>query len=197
MRSLWPRNFYSGGPEDSKVTLWPNTSFFTKVLSSNYVNTPVILPAFHSVDLQVRQELYPVRSLHVYVDRTDPWRTTDQLFVCFSDRDKGSPVSKSRLAHWITEVITSSYASAHKVLPNPVKCHSTCSVATSWAALRGVPAHRNLLGGNLELTFHVLHVSIDLVLFRPQTAAQSSTGWRTTHKKERHLISLKLRIGIK
>ncbi len=126
------------GPEESKVTLWPNPVFLPKVLSSNYVNTPVILPAFHSVDLQMHQELCPVRSLHVYVDRTTPWRTTDQLFVCFSDRDKGSPVSKSRLAHWITKFITSSYASAHKVLLNPVKCHSTRSVATSWVALRGV-----------------------------------------------------------
>ncbi len=126
------------GPEDSKVTLWPNPAFLPKVLSSNYVNTPVILPAFHSGDLQMHHELFPVRSLRVYVDRTAPWRTTDQILVCFSDRGKGSPVSKSRLAHWITKVITSSYASAHKVLPNPVKCHSTRLVATSWAALRGV-----------------------------------------------------------
>ncbi len=36
------------------------------------------------------------------------------------------------------DLLMSSYASAHKVLPNPVKCHSTRSVATSWAALRGV-----------------------------------------------------------
>ncbi len=102
----------------------------------------------------MRQELCPVRSLRVHVDRTAPRRTSDQLFVCFSDRDKGSPVSKNRLAHWITEVITSSYASAHKVLPNPVKCHSTRSVATSWAFTRS-SAYRHLRSGNLELTFHI------------------------------------------
>ncbi len=101
----------------------------------------------------MRHELYPVRSLRAYVDRTAPWRTTDQILVCFSDRDKGSPVSKSRLAHWITEVITSSYASAHNVLLNPVKSHSTRLVATSWASLRGVQLLRR---GNLELTFHVI-----------------------------------------
>lgn len=125
------------GPEDSKVMLWPNPAFLPKVLSSNFANTPLILPAFHSVR-GMNQELCPVRSLRLYVDRTASWRTTDQLFVCFADRSKGSPLSKGRLAHWITEVITCSYVSAHRVLPDPVKCHSTRSVATSWAALRGV-----------------------------------------------------------
>ncbi len=93
-----------------------------------------------------------------------PGELLNNYFVCFSDPNKGSPVSKTRLAHWITEVITSSYASAHEVLSNPVNCHSTRSVATSWAALWGV----QLTDAHLPR----FQVSIDLMLFLPQTVAQ-------------------------
>lgn len=109
--------------------MWPNPAFLPKVLSSIYTNTTYILPAFHSADMGIRQELCPVRSLRMYIDKTASWRTTDQLFVCLTGSSKDSPVK--RQTHWITEFITKFYASACKVLSNPVKCHSTRSVATS------------------------------------------------------------------
>ncbi|KAG1953714.1 hypothetical protein F2P79_009250, partial [Pimephales promelas] len=42
--------------------------------------------------------LCPVRSLRFNVDRTDSFRTSDQLFVCYGGQQKGEAVSKLSMA---------------------------------------------------------------------------------------------------
>lgn len=53
--------------------------------------------------------LCPVCSLQQYVDRTQSFRTSEQLFVSYSGQQKGKAVSKHRMAHWIVDAITFSY----------------------------------------------------------------------------------------
>lgn len=125
------------GPEDSQVTLWPNPAFLPKVLSPQFANQPIVLAAFRPDD-EPRSELCPVRALRQYVSQTAQWRKTDQLFIRFGECGKGAPLSKQRLAHWVSEAITSAYRFADKTAPASARCHSTRAVATSWAALRGI-----------------------------------------------------------
>ncbi len=49
--------------------------------------------------------LCPVCALRLYVDRTQSFRTSYQLFVCYGGQQKGKAVSKQRLAHWIVDAI--------------------------------------------------------------------------------------------
>lgn len=65
-------------------------------------------------------------------------RKTDALFVCYGGHVKGCAVSKQRLAHWVVDAILQAYKS-RGLCPPKVTCHSTRSMSTSWAALRGVP----------------------------------------------------------
>ncbi len=53
--------------------------------------------------------LCPVRALRIYVDRTAQWHGSDQLFMCFGGKSKGSAVSKQRMSHWIVEAISLAY----------------------------------------------------------------------------------------
>ncbi len=79
--------------------------------------------------------LCPVRAF--YVDRTQSFRTSDQLFVCFGGQQKGRAVSKQRLAHWIVEAIVLAYQARRLPCPLGVRAHSTRGVASSWALARG------------------------------------------------------------
>ncbi|KAI2656717.1 ORF V: Enzymatic polyprotein [Labeo rohita] len=81
--------------------------------------------------------LCPVRALRLYVDRTQSFRTSDQLFVCFGGRQKGNAVSKQRMAHWIVDAITLAYQAQGVPCPLRLRAHSTRSVASSWALARG------------------------------------------------------------
>ncbi len=79
-----------------------------------------------------------VRALRHYVDRTQSFRTSDQLFVCHGGRQKGNAVSKQRITHWIVDAITLAYRAQGVPCPFRLRAHSTktkCSVllgAGSW-----------------------------------------------------------------
>ncbi len=81
--------------------------------------------------------LCPVRALHIYVDRTQGFRTSDQLFVCFGGQQKGKAVSTQRLAHWIVEGIVLAYQAQRLPCPLGVRAYSTRDVASSWALAQG------------------------------------------------------------
>lgn len=51
----------------------------------------------------------------------------------------GLPLSKQRLSHWLVKVISQAYKGKGLPVPMGTRAHSTRSVATSWAALKGVP----------------------------------------------------------
>ncbi|KAK0136689.1 hypothetical protein N1851_027136 [Merluccius polli] len=113
-------------PDGSGVTLLPNPSFLPK-------RGP---PSQQATELS--EQLCPVRALREYVGATALFRKSDQLFVCYGGCRKGQPLSKQRLSKWIVEVIVHAYTSQGLPAPSNVRCHSTRSVSTSWAALKGV-----------------------------------------------------------
>ncbi len=81
--------------------------------------------------------LCPVRALRTYVDRTALWRGSDQLFVCFGSKSKGSAVTKQWMSHWIVEAISLAYKARSLTSPLRLRAHSTRAVASSQAFLKG------------------------------------------------------------
>ncbi len=88
--------------------------------------------AYPALDL-----ICPVRALRQYVDRTQSFRTSEQLFVCYEGQQKRKAVSKQRMAHWIVDAITLAYEAQGVPCPIRLRAHSTRSVALSWAMARG------------------------------------------------------------
>ncbi len=80
--------------------------------------------------------LCPVRALRCYVERTQSFRTSDQLFVCHGGWQKGNAVSQ-RMAHWIVDAIPLPYQAQGVPCPFRLRAHSARSVASSWALARG------------------------------------------------------------
>jgi hypothetical protein len=78
-----------------KVLLRPRPDYIPKVASNPFRFQQVILEAFSHTDAgSGSMDLCPVRALRIYVDRTAHWRGSDQLFVCFGGKSKGSAVTK-------------------------------------------------------------------------------------------------------
>ena len=124
--------------------MWPNPSFLPKRLSAFHVNQPINLAAFaslsgvgessHSASL-----LCPVRALRDSTFRfLQSFVKLMHYLFCHSGSRKEQALSKQRLYNWIVDTISMAYSLVGLQVPS-VKCHSTRSVSTSWAALRGVP----------------------------------------------------------
>lgn len=75
--------------------------------------------------------LCPVCALHIYMECTRSFRSSDHLFVWFGGQWKGKAVSKLRLAHWLVDTITLEYHTQGKLCPLGVRAHSTLSMASS------------------------------------------------------------------
>ncbi|KAI2644665.1 Transposon Ty3-G Gag-Pol polyprotein [Labeo rohita] len=67
-----------------------------------------------------------VRALYIYMERTQPFRRSEQLFVCYGGQQKGKAVTKQRISHWLVNAIRMAYLarglpcpleSLHKALP--------------------------------------------------------------------------------
>lgn len=128
-------------PDGSGVTLWPNTAFVPKVVSRVHSNRPLTLARFQpqsGAPGQASELLCPVRALEAYVAATAGMRRSDQLFLCYGGPKVGCPLSKQRLSHWIVDVICHAYRAGGHSLPVGLRAHSTRSVSTSWAVMRGV-----------------------------------------------------------
>lgn len=129
-------------PDGTGVTLWPNPAFLPKVLNSQFRNQVLEVVQFQppsQADQQNLLTLCPVRALRTYVNLTQTLRKShSQLFVCYGKARLGCPLSKQRLSHWLVEVISQAYTGSGLPVPLGIRAHSTRSVATSWAALKGV-----------------------------------------------------------
>ncbi len=122
------------GPAESHIFLRPRPGYVPKVPTDQVVNLQA-LPR-EEADPAIAL-LCPVCALRVYVDRTQSFRISDQLFVCFGGQQKGKAVSKQRLAHWIVEAIVLAYQARRLPCPLGVRAHSTRGIASSWALARG------------------------------------------------------------
>jgi hypothetical protein len=127
------------GPNDSKVVLKPRHGYVPKALYTPFraqVITLFALPP--SEGDQEFNPLCPVRALRNYIERSAAFRRSEQLFVCFGDRTKGSPVTKQRISRWLVDAIALAYSSLGFQSPIGVRAHSTRGVASSWAWSSGV-----------------------------------------------------------
>ncbi len=126
------------GPGNSHVILRPRPGYVPKVPTTPFRDQVVNLQALPREEADPAIALLcPVRALRIYVDRTQSFRSSDQLFVCFGGQQKGRAVSKQRLAHWIVEAIVLAYQARCLPCPLGVRAHSTRGVASSWALARG------------------------------------------------------------
>ncbi len=126
------------GPADSQIILRPRPGYVPKVPTTPFRDQVVSLQALPPEEADPALALLcPVRALRHYVDRTQSFRTSDQLFVCHGGRQKGKAVSKQRMAHWIVDAITLAYQAQGVPCPFRLRAHSTRGVASSWALARG------------------------------------------------------------
>ncbi len=126
------------GPANSHVVLRPRPGYVPKVPTTPFRDQVVSLQALPSEEADPALAfLCPVRALRLYVDRTQSFRTSDQLFVCYGGQQKGKAVSKQRLAHWIVDAIVLAYQSQDVPCPFGLRAHLTRGVASSWALAQG------------------------------------------------------------
>ncbi len=126
------------GPADSQIILRPQPDYVPKAPTTPFRDQVVSLQALPAEEADPALALLcPVRALRYYVDRTQSFRTSDQLFVFHGGRQKGNAVSKQRMAHWIVDAITLAYQAQGVPCLFRLRAHSTRSVASSWALARG------------------------------------------------------------
>ncbi len=127
-----------------KMTLRPRPGYVPKVLSTSFCSQVVTLHSFHPPPFASSEDerlhmLCPVRALKMYVDRSNIWRKSPQLLVCFGVGRCGLATSKQRISHWVRDAILLAYEVRGLPSPLSVRAHSTRSVASSQALFRGVP----------------------------------------------------------
>ncbi|XP_034065716.1 uncharacterized protein LOC117542252, partial [Gymnodraco acuticeps] len=126
-------------PGQTRVLLKPNPAFVPKVVGSC---TPIDIVAFPpplcSSEEQRPHLLCPVCALRIYMDRSKEFCCNDQLFISGANPQKGKPVTRQRLSHWIVEAIALAYTSQGLQAPTGLRAHSTRGLATSWALFKGV-----------------------------------------------------------
>ncbi|KAI2665193.1 hypothetical protein H4Q32_021409 [Labeo rohita] len=82
--------------------------------------------------------LCPVHALRIYLERTQPFRCSEQLFVCYGRQQKGKAVSKQRISHWLVDAVRTAYQAGGLPCPLGVRAHFTKGVAASAAFANGV-----------------------------------------------------------
>ncbi len=123
---------------DSSATLRPRPGYVPKVPTTPFRDQEVNLQALPLEEADPDLALLcSVHALQQYVDRTQSFRTLEQLFVCYGGQQKGKAVSKQRMAHWIVDAITLAYEAQGVPCLLRLRAHSTRGVASSWALARG------------------------------------------------------------
>ncbi len=98
------------GPADYSATLRPRPGYVPKVPTTPFRDQVVNLQALPLEEAdRALALLCPVHALRQYVNRTQSFRTSEQLFVCYGGLQKGKAVSKQRMAHSIVDAITLVY----------------------------------------------------------------------------------------
>ncbi len=98
------------GPNDSKIVLKPRYGYIPKGLSTPIRAQVITLSALPpSEQDQGLNLLCPVRELRIYIERSAPFRQSEQLFICF--------VTRQRLSRWIIGAIMLAYSSLGQKCP--------------------------------------------------------------------------------
>ncbi|KAI2647677.1 Chitin synthase 3 [Labeo rohita] len=112
--------------------------YVPKVPTTPFRDQVVTLQAISSQENDPNLNLLcPVRALRIYMEQTQPFRHSEQLFVCYGGQKKGKAVSKQRISHWLVNVIRTAYQARGLPCPLGVRAHSTKGVAASAALGNG------------------------------------------------------------
>ncbi len=95
-------------PRPSTVPTWDLPTVLRALPFRAQVITLSVLPP--SAEDQELNLLCPVRSLRIYIERFAPFRQSEQHFVCFGSRTKGSPGHKAEHLSMV-EAIALAYSS--------------------------------------------------------------------------------------
>ncbi|KAL0166051.1 hypothetical protein M9458_037895, partial [Cirrhinus mrigala] len=126
------------GPADSHVVLRPRPGYVPKVPTTPFRDQVVTLQALSSQEDDPNLTLLcPVRALRIYMERTQPFRRSEQLFVCYGGQQKGKAVSKQRISHWLVNAIRMAYLARGLPCPLEVRAHSTRGITASAALANG------------------------------------------------------------
>ncbi|KAL0152253.1 hypothetical protein M9458_051976 [Cirrhinus mrigala] len=126
------------GPADSHAVLRPRPGYVPKVPTTPFGDQVVTLQAISSQEDDPNLTLLcPVHALRIYMERTQPFRCSEQLFVCYGGQQKGKAVSKQRISHWLVDAICTAYQARGLPCPLGVRAHSTRGVAASAALVNG------------------------------------------------------------
>ncbi|KAL0204609.1 hypothetical protein M9458_002627, partial [Cirrhinus mrigala] len=107
------------GPADSHVVLRPRPGYVPKVPTTSFRDQVVTLQAIPSQEDDPNLTLLcPVHALRIYLERTQPFRRSEQLFVSYGGQQKGKTVSKQRISHWLVDAIRMAYQA--RGLPCPL-----------------------------------------------------------------------------
>lgn len=103
----------SSCPGVGGVVLKPNPAFMPKIVNSiiPLEFRAFYLPPFASSEQQKLNALCPVCPLRIYTERIRGFRECDQLFISWEKPQKGKPITKQRVLHWIVELISLAYSS--------------------------------------------------------------------------------------
>ncbi|XDV50488.1 hypothetical protein PO909_019539 [Leuciscus waleckii] len=97
-------------PAYSHVILRPRPGYVPKVPTTLFRDQVVNLQALPLEEADPALALLcPVCAFRAYVDRTQCFRNSDQLFVCYGGKLKGKILSKQRLSHWTVDTIALAY----------------------------------------------------------------------------------------
>ncbi len=127
----------------SKVTLRPNPAFVPKVIKLGFSCMEIEIHAFHpplseSPGIGDLQHLCSIRALRIYLEKTQGFRWSENLFVCFANPKKSQALSKQQISHWIVEAIKLAYSVKGQILPGNLRAHSTRGMTVSWAVFKGI-----------------------------------------------------------
>ncbi|KAL0204612.1 hypothetical protein M9458_002630, partial [Cirrhinus mrigala] len=107
------------GTAGSHVVLRPRPGYVPKEPTISFRDQVVTLQAIPSQEDDPNLTLLcPVRALHIYLECTQPFRCSKQLFVCYGGQQKGKAVSKQRIFHWFVDAIRTAYQA--RDLPCPL-----------------------------------------------------------------------------
>ncbi len=112
------------GTNHSKIVLKPRQLKCSRpsAFRAQVITLSVLSPSEQDQGLN---PLCPVRALKMYIERSAPFRQSEQPCVCFGGHTKGSPVTKQRLSGWIIDAITLAYSSLDQQCPMGARAHLT------------------------------------------------------------------------
>ncbi|KAK7905231.1 hypothetical protein WMY93_017838 [Mugilogobius chulae] len=156
--------FFSG--DGGLVELWPNQAFQPRMSRVIRLGQRCH-PPHASAEGEGCHLSCPVRAFRRFLHCTAGFRYSDQLFVGFDAKDRGTALSSQRLAHWVCQAGHMTDEAEGRSPPALIRARFTWCVATFSATLRGVPLEEICLANSWSsLSTFVQSYLLDVTVWR-------------------------------